>query len=96
MRVWIMTLAAIACPVVCYADLAGVIGEAFGPGGPGRAVIWIVALDVGRWLIKTVAEVCGKGSGGKWIDYIVRSAQVGIVIASVYGLVNTAFNLLGL
>jgi hypothetical protein len=83
-------------PAICYAGLASVIGETFGPNGPGRAVIWIVGLDVGKWIIKTVVSVCGGGSSGKWIDYIVRSAQVGIVIASVYGLINTSFNLLGL
>jgi hypothetical protein len=82
-------------PAIAYAGIASVIGEVFGPGGAGRAVIWIVGLSVGGWIITTVCSVCGHGEI-KWINYIIKTAQVGIVIASVYGLINTAFNLLGL
>lgn len=94
-RIILIVVFSLFVPSICCAGLASVIGEAFGPNGPGRAVVWIVGLDVGRWIIKTVISVCG-GGAGRWIDYIVRAAQVGIVIASVYSLINTAFNLLGL
>ena len=95
MRVSLMVCFSLLFSSIAYAGIASVIGEVFGPGGAGRAVVWIVGLSVGGWIITTACSVCGHGEI-KWINYIIRTAQVGIVIASVYGLLNTAFNLLGL
>ncbi|MBP2653374.1 MAG: hypothetical protein H6Q73_943 [Firmicutes bacterium] len=94
MRVVIMVLTVLLIPNIVFAGLASVIGETFGPSGPAHAVIWLIGLSVGRWIIKTVISITG--GSGQWIDMIVRCAECGIVIAAVYGLMNTAFNLLGL
>lgn len=83
-------------PAVCYASLSGVIGEVYGTNGQGRAVVWIVAIDIGRWLIKTACSVIGNGGSSKWIDYIARSVQATIVIATVYSMLKTAFDLMGI
>jgi len=95
MKVVVMVLTAVFVPALAFAGLASVIGETFGPGGPAHPVVWLIGLSVGRWLIKTVVSITG-GSSGQWIDMIVRCAEIGIVIAAVYALLNTAFNLLGL
>jgi hypothetical protein len=41
-----------------------------------------------------IQELLGRSTKG--VKMIIRCAEVGIVIAAVYGLLNTAFNLIGL
>lgn len=81
-------------PSICYAGVASVIGDTFGVNGPGRPVIWLLGLGIGRFLLGEIQSLLGGSTKG--INMIIRCAEIGIVIAAVYALLNTAFNLLGL
>jgi len=79
---------------ICHAGVASVIGDTFGPNGPGRPVIWLLGLSIGRFLLTEIQSLMGGSTKG--IIMIIKCAEIGIVIAAVYALLNTAFNLLGL
>ena len=94
MRVLLMVVVSMLIPTITYAGIATVIGDTFGPGGPGRPVMWLLGLSIGRFILNEIQSLMGGSSKG--INMIIKCAEIGIVIASVYALLNTAFNLLGL
>ena len=94
MKVLLMVISAFAVPTIGFAGIASLISSTFGPGGPCFPVTLLVACAVGRQLFKQILTITG-GNGSN-IDLVTRCFEVGIVISAVYGLLNTAFNLLGL
>jgi hypothetical protein len=81
-------------PSIAHAGIASVIGDTFGPNGPGRPVMWLLGLSIGRFILNEIQTLVGGSVKG--INMIIKCAEIGIVIAAVYALLNTAFNLLGL
>lgn len=90
----LIVLFSLIMPGVANAGLAGVISGTFGPGGPGYPVIWLLGLSIGRFILGEIQSLMGGSTKG--INMIIKCAEIGIVIAAVYALLNTAFNLLGL
>lgn len=94
MRILLMVGMMLLFPSVAFAGIATIIGDTFGPGGPGRPVMWLLGLSIGRFILNEIQSLMGGSSKG--INMIIKCAEVGIVVTAVYALLNTAFNLLGL
>lgn len=81
-------------PMVCHASLPGVIGAAFGYGGPMFPATLIVGISIGSYLLKMGVSVLG--AGDHHIKVIEHVAKATIVVSAVYAMLKTIFELLGI
>lgn len=81
-------------PAICYASLPGIIGDAFGRGGPMYPATLILGISIGSWLLKMGASVLGVAENN--IRILEKVAKVSIVISAVYAMLKTIFELLGI
>jgi hypothetical protein len=82
-------------PVVVYAGLTAVIQSAIGPGTPGFVVIVLIGLSISRWVLTTLSNTFGHETLAGGIDLVLKCVAVGLVIDTVWKLVDGTFVRMG-
>lgn len=95
MRSIVIAITMLLTPAICYAGLTAVIQSAIGPGTPGFAVIVLIGLSISRWVLTTLCNSFGHETLSGGIDIILKCVAVGIVLDTVWGLVDGTFVRMG-
>lgn len=80
---------------VCFAGLTAVIQSAIGYNTPGFAVIILIGLSISRWILTTLCNNFGHETMAGGIDLVLKCVAVGIVLDTVWKLVDGTFTRMG-
>ena len=95
MRAFIICLTMILLGNVCFAGLTSIMGELIAPGKPAFAVVLLVGISILNWTLRELFTVFG-GGNANGINIILKCVAVGIVLHTVWNLINDVFSVLGI
>jgi len=95
MRPALISLILLLTPIKCFAGLTAVIQTAIGPGTPGFAVITLIGLSISRWILVTLCNAFGHETISGGIDIVLKCVAVGLVLSTVWALVDGTFVKMG-